>query len=604
MSRIPGEHYKTRVDLAKLLQATIYPMLDQHLDVAFPEFDFVRGTNGWWVAQSAPVNYAGYGYREGRLIARGWGFRSSKPGMPAQTWLAYVNKRIFPSGPAFINAVRNLAGRIHVTCDDWDYEPREVYLTELVERRDRLLEAFFAFTQGALYGPEGIVARNFLTKVGGLPPNTLWQLDVGFYTTSEDVRQAVKEAGFDTPDDTNRGEVLGIFHPRWEGRVVGPWWDQKGQRVINMWGRFPGPTPLDSENYINLFRPDFSQPFGSKEVPVGMHHAVRLRKNRLVILESPLKAILAQSLGLTDPYPISTGGIPTVDQAEVLSKYLKRAGAVILNFDYDPMNRDPHGRSVEAVRSLQAGGTFPLFVVDPIEMCGSGSHTKEMCPARFIRANGIQGYRALLSKRVPASNYLGHANVLEYRGPDRKDEETPKELIEGIEAYIDELDEQQRGLGVDTLNESLTTSPEPEMYSLPPSHPGPVIQAEELGARVDSGDELQALLQNLGGGKISEQLLADLIRVRTEAGARVSSQVDMSAEQIAVPTDGNRPGADSKGKRNIDLMAANIQKGFEKIARDVSRGEVTSDQAILILLKCHEGIQTILSSMYEKILRK
>jgi hypothetical protein len=595
--QIQGENYSTKVDLSKFLHGTVYPALEKHLDLAFPEFSFERSPHGYWVARSTPVSYSGYGYSEGRLIARGWGFRTSRPGMPGVTWLAYVNKRHFPRGQTFVQVVRTLASKVEVTSDDWNYSEEEILKAEMEERRDRFLEAFFAFAHGQLYGPEGGFARNYLTKVIGLPPNQLHEYDIGFYTSTDDARDALRQSGFDQPEDTNRGEVLGLFHPRWEGRIVGPWWDIKGEKVINIWGRFPGPTPLDQDVYINLFRPDPNQPFGSRDIPLGLHHARRLNKPRLVVLESPVKALLAYSLGMVDPFPVASGGIPTAGQAAELTKHLRRNGSVCFNLDFFPGAKDPHARTVEAIRNFREV-SFGVYAIDPIEMAGTGSYAKEMCPASYIRANGIQGYRALVSKRVPATSYLSQANVLEYHPQDRTKVETPKELLESVESFIDDLDVQQRSSGVDMFRDPAYLASMHHQDGSPPA----------AAQRVDPKDtegvipEITSLLASLGETQLPDSLRAELAKLGIQTGVQRVAPEEAAAKApppasinlSLVPPEVSAAGTN---RRNIDAMVSNIQKGFEKLAADIRQGEISPDQAILIILKCQDGIRAMLSAL-------
>jgi hypothetical protein len=528
--------------------------------------------------------------------------------MPAFTWLAYLNKKSFPTGQAFATAVRTLASKVDVTCDQWDYTHQEILQVELEERRDRFLEAFIAFAQGQLFSEEGAFARNYLTKVVGLPPNRLVDLEIGLYTAPDLVRQAMRDSGFDTPDDTNRGEVLGLFHPRWEGRIVGPWWDIKGERVINVWRRFPGPTPMDHEVYTNLFRPDPGQPFGGRETPVGLHIAKRLGKNKLVLMESPVKALLAYASGLLDPFPVATAGIPTVAQVEELGKFLRRSGSVTINLDYFPNAKDPHARTIQALRNFQ-NSPITVYALDPIEMASAGSHTKEVCPASYIRSNGIQGYRALISRRVPLVNYFSHANVLEYSPKDRKAAETPKDLLEGFESFIDDLDVKQRVGGLETVSDSIQRHDMEDFEDTVPrvdekggSPRADADPAKEVYERLLP--EIRSLLAGLGKAQMpAEGLLADMVRMG-EAGGR-QPKVDEAAAKVNPPFPSQDPGSAGgpqiTPRREISAMTSNIEKGFEKIAGDIAAGTLSPEQGVIILMKCHEGIHTILSSILEKI---
>jgi hypothetical protein len=71
--------------------------------------------------------------------------------------------------------------------------------------------------------------------------------------------------------------------------------------------------------------------------------------------------------------------------------------------------------------------------------------------------------------------------------------------------------------------------------------------------------------------------------------------------RIRPPTSGGGTNPSVPLPRNLENLAANIQKGFEGIARGVNTGEVSPRDAVGILLNCQAGIQTLLSSLQEKL---
>ncbi|MCG3198519.1 MAG: hypothetical protein HUU16_06960 [Candidatus Omnitrophica bacterium] len=545
-----GVHFSERIDLRRLLRKEIYPRLEKELDRAFPVFKFQKGQHGFWIATDAPVTFAGYGYREGKMIARGWGYRTSKQGMPAGLWLAFVNKGVLPIGQDFVKAVQALAAKVGVVMDDWDYPDLEVFRISIEERRDRMLEAFFAWAQGELHGAEGQYARNWLTSTTqkhsiGLPPNMLPELEIGFYSSPEAARQAIRDAGFDQPEDTNFAETLGLFNPRWEGRVVGPGWDINGERVVNIWGRFPGDTPMDQPVYCNLFRPSFDQPFGGTETPVNLHLAKRHGKTNLVMVESPLKAILAYSLGMLDPFPIAACGVPNSGQAEELQNYIRRSGSVTFNLDFVPDSPNKYARTEEAIRNFR-NVKFPVYVINPEDMAKAmgGIYTKEVCPARFMRAMNIQGYRSLMGRRKTPDIFLAQTGSRAARGA----EESRENVLANAQELIAE--------------EELETK---------------TTRASYMDVEIPENEEAAAPLQR------PARFLSD----ESAAPVRTETRVDYAE-------------GDGSPRRNIGLMARNIKTTYEKIATEIEQGRITTDQAMIILMRSQEGIQSLLDAVLKK----
>ncbi len=436
-SNVRGEHYAKKIfELPKFISAILYPALDKYLDKAFPEFAFKRGPHGYWVATDAPVHYRDYGHRQSRLIGSGWGFRSLGTGRPAMLWLSYVNRRVFPSPNEFFGATKKLGERIRITWD-WTASRDEIELAILQEKRDHVLEALFSFAQGALQDEAGRYARGYLARQVGFPLHKLVEMDIGYYPSVHEVQSALAEAQFDSEEDRNQSEVLGLYHPKWEGRILGPVWDLSGTRVVNLWGRHPGDTPVGESEYVSLNRPDPSQPFGGKEFPIGLHRAAQLKKKNLLLVESPVHALMVHSMGVEDPFPLAAGGKLTRDQAQSIQRYLQRSGTLTLNFDYNPSGADIHTTSNEAIDTL-SGNTYPIYVVDPVEMAGKGTYPRKVDPASYIRTKGVQNYRVLLSKRTDVKHYRGHAKVVEFATDDPQQQNTGKDVIDTVEGRFGE----------------------------------------------------------------------------------------------------------------------------------------------------------------------
>ena len=611
-----GEQYPQKVmDLGNFLTAVVYPALSTNLDKAFPEFKFRRRRDGTWVAETAPVHYTGYGHRQGKLVATAWGFRSLTTGAPFVMWLSYLNKGVFPRGSAFVQSVAKLAAKVRVTFK-WDPKPEEVRQAEIQERRDHFLEAFLAFAQGELSGELGKYARAYLSRNVGLPPNRLTDLDLGYYPSPEEVRRAMHDSGYETEEDDNLAEVLGLYHPKWEGRIVGPWWDLNGRSILNLWGRLPGETPVDQSVFVNLNRPGHRELFGSKDIPIQLHEAQKQGRKNLVLLESPVKALLATSLGLVDPFPISTGGPIAKPQVATLCEYLKRNGSLTINMDYDPASTDIHAGTCRVLETM-GEVPFQVFVVDPVEMAGKGGHPKSVDPASYIRSKGIQSYKALLSKRTPARHYRGHAMVRMYNPTDHKTEDTPKDVTGAIEDFVGSIEEKRRSPELDRLFHETVLDPntdlDPDLVGVLPDSDSPDEEfvppdpssSRPRAAKATSVDtllrEAKSLVGILGPERTAEFLQSQLSGLLLEEVGGGLTPPEEAGTRVRPPAGGAGTNPSGPLPRNLEKLAANIQKGFEGIARGVNAGEVSPRDAIGILLHCQAGIQTLLTSLQERM---
>ena len=392
------------MDLFVLLKQMVYPTLEESLDQIFPEFKFRKASHGWWVAQDAPMHYRDYGHIEGKLVARGWGFRSLKPGFPPVFWLGYINRHEFPKNPQLLDAVRTLAQRVRVVFN-WSVPEEEIQKAQEKIRRHLLLETVLVHAQSEFWSLEGKAARKHLVEKRGIPENQLLPLEFGYISTSSGVRKALHQVGFDSTFDDERAGATGIYQPHWQERIVGPWRDRLGKTVFNLWGmRFPFLN--GNEPWVDyLRRIDANSAVGSRDVPLQLHFAVRRKERNLLLVTSPMSAICPYVKGLNNPCPIASGGDLTPEQVEVLEKFLKGGGTLTLNLDFEPNDRDGVHSSTYAALDLMRSVSFPIYVVDPVRMQMAGEEGENVDPETFVRAKGMNAYIELLKTREQADRW-------------------------------------------------------------------------------------------------------------------------------------------------------------------------------------------------------
>ncbi len=117
------------------LKTQVYPALSEHLDAAFPEFNFRPDEKKWWIAQDAPDAYAAYGHKQRKLVATGWGFQTLKVDKPPVTWLMYLNGGTWPRGEEFWNAVETLCEMAGVKVPSNNWTPEQKKVIEKMARR-------------------------------------------------------------------------------------------------------------------------------------------------------------------------------------------------------------------------------------------------------------------------------------------------------------------------------------------------------------------------------------------------------------------------------------------------------------------------------------
>ena len=155
-------------NLGDFLDSVVIPALYDRLGSAFPEFRFER-TRGNWTAAAWPDDfpYPVEDKRPGRLRCHErHPYFLNIHGHHGMTWTAYVNHGRQPSGPEYVDVVRELCTRAGV-----DFPERELTEEEKEEARKRearraILEITIAHAREALDTDAGKHAREYLHGKG------------------------------------------------------------------------------------------------------------------------------------------------------------------------------------------------------------------------------------------------------------------------------------------------------------------------------------------------------------------------------------------------------------------------------------------------------
>ena len=350
--------------------------------------------------------------------------------------VAYISNPAAPSTPTgrdFVEAVKKLAAFAGVPFPELERTPEEVKRAEERNRREDLLRAFLSIVQDALQGPAGKEARAYLAGRGLV--DTAAE-DLGLFTTRAAVMAALTSKGF-TPDEV---KASGVVHDgRWEGRLVIPWRDRRGNLGTFAARDLTG-TAEEAQKYLYMT--------GTKKadlVAFGLDQALQRRPDHLVLVEGLLDVVNLQARGLVNVAAIGgAGGEMTAKRWEALAAL--GAPPVVLALDNDEPGR---AGTVAAVENIIKGVNgvnsinVPVNVLDPVHL----GEAKD--PDAFVHNNGVDAFRALLDKREPAAVFLGR----HYLG-----DVTPESPVHvrqdaaaKVSAFVETLREERTALHVEEL---------------------------------------------------------------------------------------------------------------------------------------------------------
>ncbi|MEE8161195.1 MAG: DnaB-like helicase C-terminal domain-containing protein, partial [Acidobacteriota bacterium] len=307
-------------------------------------------------------------------------------------------------GLSWVEAARELAlqaGLDFSVLEPWQelWTQEDFLRHSKLEFRSSFLAVFITYARSVLRSTAGRTMRNYLIGRRGFPQKKLQELGVGFYIAPEDVWHYLKKAGRDLEEVRS----WGLFDSKWAGCIVGPWKDLQG-RIVNVWGWQPNQTsiPLGDTDGCTLFESD--DPLGGKATPFDLEKAALLHKRDLLLVEGPLKALLARSLGLVSPFPVAAGGDLNAGQIQAFQDFLYQEGSLTVCWDYDPhthgTSRDQTALTLQRLKKAD----FPVYVVDPLLMAGVGGRKKKVSLDQFVLASGggdrgLHALQELMGKR-------------------------------------------------------------------------------------------------------------------------------------------------------------------------------------------------------------
>lgn len=397
---------RTPMGLLDFHDTVVRPALEAGLDRAFPEFGFVPKSGGWWKATKAPPGFEDYGVREGKLTANRRGVRSFKTSRVFVLWEAYVLGRHaddMPAGRDYYEAVVKLAGLLGLDASvlDRGRTPEQLAKEEAKVCTNDLLEDFHELLNGLLNhdepGPlkeKGDAARAYLRGRGFSPEYVADNF--GLVSSPDEVIGDLLNMGW-TAEELKAAGVTGgdgniVNH--WRGRITFPWRDTYG-RVITMGGRDITVAVEPAKKYVYLAVSRGDSIFGLNSAT----RSATFRREGLVVVESPMAAMLFESLGMDNVVALGgAGNLLTSERWKTLARVKPHSITLVLDNDKPKANGARPGLEAleTAVDNLnRADLGLNVYVVDPDSL---GQHKG---PDDYAQALGIKAFRDLLANRRP-----------------------------------------------------------------------------------------------------------------------------------------------------------------------------------------------------------
>jgi DNA primase len=264
-------------------------------------------------------------------------------------------------------------------------------------------ESAAAFFRGALRGPDGARARDYLAE-RGIRPETIERFGLGYARGGGEALVChLRAQALPLDDAVTAGLVMrrasGGMLDRFRDRLIFPIADLRG-RVIAFGGRVLPGTPSTGDPPPKYLNSPESPIFHKSRNLYGLalaRDAIRER-GRVAVVEGYLDVIAVAQAGIREVVaPLGTA--LTVDQLTVVGRFTER---VIACFDGDPAGRRAAARS------------FPAFI--DAGLWGRGVFLPAGDdPDTFVRARGGEAFTALLDTAEP----LIEAWLAEVVGPDR-----------------------------------------------------------------------------------------------------------------------------------------------------------------------------------------
>jgi len=400
------------VDFGVFLETQVYPALFDRLDSAFPEFGWTR-RGSHWEATTWPAGFpvAAEHKTPSRLVVYPDRMHWVKVhGHAGLRWLDYVNHGTKPTGPDFVEAVRNLAGLAGVPMPEREETDEQRRRREQREARRTVMEAVTAYCHEVLLSARGEEARTYLHDARGYTDEDLVALELGLYPDAAEVRRHLQAAGY----DTTAAKDAALIWTKLEGYITYPWADETGN-PLTIYGRWHTKTPPDGRPKTIALPGE-----GTKRSPLYFDRARAAGCKDLVLVEGVNDAALLQVRG--DARVIaSVAAQLNREQVETLQRY--RVHAVFVCGDPDGGG----DRGTQAnIKALEAAG-ITSYVVPRLP--------DELDPDEFVLWHGIDAWKAWVERASRGTVFRG-LSFLEGITPTSPDH-AKRKAVDAVGTYVE-----------------------------------------------------------------------------------------------------------------------------------------------------------------------
>jgi DNA primase len=298
-------------------------------------------------------------------------------------------------GKDFKTVVRELAAQAGMDIDGTSSAGSVASATSSLERA---CEAALAHWTGRLWGPEGEVARRYLSS-RGVDDATAKRFQLGYAPQEwHDLRSALVAQGFQEEDLLRAGltrestEKAQPAHDRFRGRIMFPYLDRR-RRVVGFAGRVL-PAFEDGKKTLKYLNGPETPLFRKGHLLFGLGEAAGAIRStrRAILVEGYLDAIALAQAGRHET--VAAGGTALTEHQLAL---VQRAGAeeLVLLFDTDAPGLDAPAQIAPAL--LKTGLSTRV---------GRLSGVAAADPDSFLRAHGPRALDGVIDTAVPLTEWL------------------------------------------------------------------------------------------------------------------------------------------------------------------------------------------------------
>ena len=356
------------------LDNVLYPALFERLDVAFPEFGWVRTRDGWKATNNDHTKST-FGVRADRTVCnRPYGFYAH--GGSYRTWLDYVSGGSHLRGEEFTEAVARLASKAGVDLV-FNVSPEQQAQVAATARKRSLHEDFWGLVTDGLEVAELSKRRDYLVSRDLSP--VPGDIDCGYVGDFKVLGKKLLELGYSYEEL----EAFGLhkFCP-WNARIVGKVLGHRGQ-IEGFWFRATEAT-TEGAKYVYSSGLDWAT--------VGVSGTTKLGSD-VCIVEGVFEPEIFRTAGLP-LYAIGGSGEKlTADLWKLLT--VRGVRRVSLFLDEDAAGVAGRKRALEHYSCLGISERPDLYIVD--------NNTGFKDPDEIRKNRGVDAVRELIDS---AKHYL------------------------------------------------------------------------------------------------------------------------------------------------------------------------------------------------------